>query len=186
MPDLINSKEPDKIMLGDKQIVRKLMGDKVFYQWYVPAGTVLAKDIDSYSVTLSVPLYEVKNGITINLPERDWTTLYEQSIAGHTVSGNAYTEAMSVQVPIAKLQIGKSYTATQFSGGGTAWWPGEEQLDGMLRSVYGTLDITRVDATHVTLSNVVQWTASDTNPGNSYGDSVSGTGMANIQSITAY
>lgn len=186
MSDLINGKEPDKIFIGDKQIVRKLMGDKVFYQWYVPAGTVLAKDIDSDSVTLSVPLYEVRNGITIDLPENDWTELYEVSRAGHTVSGNAYTDATSFQVPLSKLEVGKPYTAGLFSGGGSAWWSGEEQQDGMLRSVYGPLIITKVDASHVTLSRLAQWSATDTNAGNSYGDTVSGYGNAKITSLTAY
>ncbi|GAX07250.1 hypothetical protein IWT25_02604 [Secundilactobacillus pentosiphilus] len=37
MSDLINGKEPDKIFIGDKQIVRKYMGDKIFYQYNAPS-----------------------------------------------------------------------------------------------------------------------------------------------------
>ena len=37
MSHLMPAKEPDKIMAGAKQIVRKCMGDKIFYQYNAPS-----------------------------------------------------------------------------------------------------------------------------------------------------
>lgn len=37
MSDLMPTKEPDKIMAGDKQIVRKYMGNTIFYQYNAPS-----------------------------------------------------------------------------------------------------------------------------------------------------
>ncbi|GAX05473.1 hypothetical protein IWT25_00779 [Secundilactobacillus pentosiphilus] len=37
MTMLINGKEPDKIFIGDKQVLRKYLGDKMFYEYNPPS-----------------------------------------------------------------------------------------------------------------------------------------------------
>lgn len=67
MTDLMPTKEPDKIMTGGTHIVKKYLDDKLFYNSYVPAGTVLwsgnSGTKSPFSLTLSAPISKLEHGL---------------------------------------------------------------------------------------------------------------------------
>lgn len=67
MTDLMPTKEPDKIMTGNSHVVKKYLADRLFYNWYIPAGTVLwsgnSGKTTPYSLTLSAPISKLEHGL---------------------------------------------------------------------------------------------------------------------------
>lgn len=75
MTDLIKGAEPAKIMAGDKQIIRKYIGDKKFYEWvppYVqPSQTYVTREYQLESVSDHGFYYSMRE---ISPTMSDWQT----------------------------------------------------------------------------------------------------------------